>query len=78
DAMQDARAELSRIRADLAEWASDHGVVAAGSGTPFRTGADGALHAAPRYVQIARDIAGLAPEHQINGMHVGVANDADA
>lgn len=68
-----ARLDLHRFRAELAQWAGEHDVIAVSSGTPYRTASRSGLHAAERYERIAADVAGLVPDHQINGMHVHVA-----
>lgn len=61
------------FRARLRSWADAAGVVAAGSGTPFRTQPRAGISADARYAHIAGDIAGVTPDHQINGLHVHVA-----
>lgn len=70
--LDEAQSALVRFRVDLATWALDHGVMVASAGTPYRTTAGGQLHSAQRYRSIGRDIAGMAADHQINGMHVHV------
>ncbi|MCT9821398.1 YbdK family carboxylate-amine ligase [Microbacterium sp. W1N] len=70
--LDDAAEALGRFRRRLGDWAADHGVLAVGSGTPFRIGAHAEVHAADRYARIAADIGALAPDHQINGLHVHV------
>ncbi len=67
----EALAQLGGFRHRLSAWADDVGVVAAGTGTPFRVGGatpswDG------RYAVIAADIGAIADEHHINGLHVHV------
>jgi carboxylate-amine ligase len=66
------------FRRRLARWARDAGVVVASSGTPYAT--DDRSHVwEGRYAAIARDIAGLTPDHQLNGLHVHVGiPDRDA
>lgn len=61
------------FRARLRSWADAAGLVAAGSGTPFRTQPRAGISADARYAHIAGDIAGVTPDHQINGLHVHVA-----
>ncbi len=66
------------FRRQLARWADDAQVVAAASGTPFSTGSRSPSWEG-RYAAIAHDIAGLTPEHQLNGLHVHVGiPDRDA
>lgn len=74
----EALAAITGFRRRLAAWADAHGAVAAGAGTPFAT--DGrAPQLEGRYAAIAHDIAGLTPEHQLNGLHVHVGiPDRDA
>lgn len=57
------------FRAALARWATEQGLVAAATGTPFRTTGSEPVRTG-RYGRIADDIAGLAAEHQLNGLHV--------
>lgn len=61
------------FRARLRSWADAAGLVAAGAGTPFRTQPRVGISADARYAHIAGDIAGVTPDHQINGLHVHVA-----
>jgi glutamate---cysteine ligase / carboxylate-amine ligase len=61
------------FRRRLARWADEAGLIAAGTGTPFRTRPHSGISADERYAHIAGDIAGVTPDHQINGMHVHVA-----
>lgn len=75
----DAWDAVAGFRRRLAAWADAAGVVAAGSGTPFRAAEPSAVTADERYERIAHDIGGLTPEHQINGLHVHVGiPDRDA
>ncbi|WP_194409538.1 carboxylate-amine ligase [Microbacterium cremeum] len=60
------------FRARLRSWADAAGLVAAGAGTPFRTQPRAGISADARYAHIAGDIAGVTPDHQINGLHVHV------
>ncbi|MCP2637917.1 YbdK family carboxylate-amine ligase [Microbacterium sp. HD4P20] len=60
------------FRRSLAAWAGAEGLVAAGTGTPFRTVPRPEVSADIRYAHIAADIAGVTPDHQINGLHVHV------
>ncbi|RLK49049.1 carboxylate-amine ligase [Microbacterium telephonicum] len=69
----EALAELTVFRRHLYDWSRAHGVLACGAGTPYDIGAGSRVHADARYERIADDIAGLADEHQINGLHVHVA-----
>jgi len=71
-------AAIAEFRRRLGDWAATVGVVPAGSGTPFTS--DGRSRALEgRYAAIAEDIAGLTPEHQLNGLHVHVGiPDRDA
>ena len=61
------------FRDRLRSWADAAGLVAAGTGTPFRTRPRAGISADARYAHIAGDIAGVTPDHQINGLHVHVA-----
>ena len=61
------------FRERLRAWAEAAGLVAAGTGTPFRTEPHSDISADARYAHIAGDIAGVTPDHQINGLHVHVA-----
>ncbi|MDW4573709.1 YbdK family carboxylate-amine ligase [Microbacterium sp. M3] len=63
---------LIGFRRRLARWADDAGLIAAATGTPFRTRAHADISPDDRYAHIAGDIAGVLPDHQINGMHVHV------
>lgn len=60
------------FRHRLGGWAADAGLVAAGTGTPFRAAPGAAITDGERYTRIGHDVAGLAPAHQINGLHVHV------
>ncbi|MGB4779166.1 carboxylate-amine ligase [Microbacterium sp.] len=69
---------LLAFRGELAAWAQHAGVIVAAAGTPFLT-AEAVAAWRGRYALIAGDIAGLAPEHQLNGLHVHVGiPDRDA
>lgn len=72
ESAHDALEVLAAFRARLAVWAADHGVVAAGTGTPYRIGARTGLHENPRYARIPADIGALSAEHQTNGLHVHI------
>ena len=74
----EALAAILAFRRALAAFADAAGVVVAGTGTPFRTLTRGDDWSG-RYAVIADEIAGLAPDHQLNGLHVhvGIA-DRDA
>lgn len=61
------------FRARLRSWTDAAGLVAAGAGTPFRTQPRTGISPDVRYAHIAGDIAGVTPDHQINGLHVHVA-----
>jgi carboxylate-amine ligase len=63
---------VREFRRSLAAWAEAAGLVAAGTGTPFRTGPGSEISPDVRYAHIADDIAGVTPDHQINGLHVHV------
>lgn len=65
--------EIRGFRRRLAAWADEAGLIAAGTGTPFRVRKHFGVSGVERYARIARDIAGLTPDHQINGLHVHVA-----
>lgn len=68
----DALDAVWAFRRSLAAWAGAEGLVAAGTGTPFRTAPRAEISADVRYAHIADDIAGVTPDHQINGLHVHV------
>lgn len=70
-----AQEAVDGFRRRLAAWADAHGVVAAGSGTPYRTSLGARTTPGERYARISRDIGAIAPEHQINGLHVHVGID---
>lgn len=75
----DALDSLRDFRRRLGDWAAGAGLVAAGTGTPFRTAPNARISAGDRYAHIAADVAGVTPEHQINGLHVHVGiPDRDA
>lgn len=77
--VQDAIESLIDFRGRLGRWADDTGLLAAGSGTPYRIDPAVRLASDARYARIAEDIAGITAEHQINGMHVHVGvPDRDA
>ncbi|WP_052226493.1 carboxylate-amine ligase [Microbacterium mangrovi] len=79
ESFAEARAALLGFRRRLGCWAAAAGVVAAGTGTPFRPGPAAMVSADERYERIASDIGGLAGDHQINGLHVHVGiPDRDA
>ena len=63
---------LVDFRSRLGAWAAAAGVIAAGTGTPFRVPLHPGISPDDRYAHIAGDIAGVTPDHQINGMHVHV------
>ena len=66
------------FRGALAAFADAAEVVVAGTGTPFRAAPRADVWSG-RYATIAEDIAGLATEHQLNGLHVHVGiPDRDA
>lgn len=67
----DAAHELLTFRTALAAWAQRTGVVVAGSGTPWNA-SPAAVNPEDRYRRIAAQIGAVAPEHQINGLHVHV------
>jgi len=73
-----ALAAVGGFRRALAAWAEHADVVVAPAGTPFAVSSR-APDWQGRYREIARDIAGLAAEHQLNGLHVHVGiPDRDA
>jgi carboxylate-amine ligase len=65
--------QIRGFRRRLAEWADEAGLIAAGTGTPFRVRKHFGVSGIERYERIARDVAGITPDHQINGLHVHVA-----
>jgi carboxylate-amine ligase len=64
---------VTDFRHRLGRWAAGAGVIAAGTGTPFRARSRADISPDDRYAHIAGDIAGVTPDHQINGVHVHVA-----
>src|SRR5690606_39114917 len=65
--------DLTAFRRALAAWADRRALVAAGTGTPPQTTSSTRLVDDARYERISHDIAGLAAEHQINGLHIHLA-----
>lgn len=76
--MAEAQDALLGFRRRLGRWAADAGVVAAGTGTPFGRSASAGISPGARYSHISSDVAALAGEHQINGLHIHVGVDRDA
>lgn len=68
----EAHRSVIGFRSRLAAWARDSGVIAAGVATPYRARLWGEITEDDRYGRIAADIGGLAPRHQINGLHVHI------
>ncbi|POH57273.1 carboxylate-amine ligase [Arthrobacter glacialis] len=69
---EEAAGALWSFRTALTSCAEDHGVLAAGVGTPF-TNPNGAMVTDnSRYENIAGSIGALAFEHHLNGLHIHV------
>lgn len=62
--------ELHTFRQALSHWADRHGLLAVGSGTPYRRPQETASPRSARYRRIARDVGALTQEHLLNGLHV--------
>lgn len=75
--MTDARDALLGFRRRLGRWAADAGVVAAGTGTPFCARTPAAISPDARYAGISSEVAVLAGDHQISGLHVHVGVDRE-
>lgn len=76
--VDDALSAVIAFRRRLSEWALGTGVIVAASGTPFAVNGRAPVLEG-RYAAIAHDIAGLTPDHQLNGLHVHVGiPDRDA
>jgi carboxylate-amine ligase len=63
---------LRGFRRDLAGWAADSGLLAAGVGMPYRVLSDAHVTDGERYRDIASHFGLIVPDHQINGLHVHV------
>jgi carboxylate-amine ligase len=70
--LAEARAELDRYHRALAQFAADHGAVAAGTGTPFGLGEGTTVSPSTRYDHIAQWLGEITVSHQSNGLHVHV------
>lgn len=75
--MTDALDALRGFRRRLGQWAAGAGLVAAGTGTPFRGQVSATISPGARYEHISTDVASLAGDHQINGLHVHVGADRE-
>lgn len=69
---EEAERSVLGFRRALADWASQHDLIAIASGTPFVVSHDSAPHPLDRYELIADDVGYLASEQFLNGMHVHV------
>jgi carboxylate-amine ligase len=65
-----AREEMCAIRDHLGRFASENDAVAAGTGTPFGTGAAASTTPSDRYRTIAWWLGDITGGHQVNGLHV--------
>ncbi|VXB77590.1 Putative glutamate--cysteine ligase 2-2 [Microbacterium sp. 8M] len=74
----EARDALLGFRRRLADWAADAGVIAAGTGTPFRGHALPTISPGERYAEISSEVTALTGDHQIGGLHVHVGVDREA
>ncbi|MFD6700028.1 MULTISPECIES: YbdK family carboxylate-amine ligase [unclassified Microbacterium] len=75
--MSDAVDALIGFRRRLDRWATDAGVVAAGTGTPLSGRPLSAVSEGERYAEIASEVTSLTNDHQICGLHVHVGVDRD-
>jgi carboxylate-amine ligase len=76
--MQEARADLARLRRTVAEVAAKHGLAPIAAGLhPFAVWESQRATAKERYVALARDLAAVGRRLMVCGMHVhvGVEND---
>lgn len=71
---------LLGFRDDLRRWATEHGLVAAGVGLPYRSSPTPHVTDERRYRDIASHFGRIVPDHQLNGLHVhvGVADRDEA
>lgn len=67
-----AAATLGAFRKALLAAASRHGVLVAGTGTPFQKSPASVLTEDSRYREIADVVGALSDEHEINGLHIHV------
>lgn len=72
DSRETAMASLVAFRQALSAAASEHGVVVAGTGTPFQKSPSPAMTDERRYRDIAKVVGALSDEHEINGLHIHV------
>ncbi|MGW8482726.1 carboxylate-amine ligase [Microbacterium sp. NPDC055903] len=71
-ALEDARDELTAFRRSVTRFATEHGAVAAGTGTPFGAGEATTVSPSVRYARIADWLGDITGGHQVNGLHVHV------
>lgn len=69
---EEATSSLVAFRTALKAAATEHGVVVAGTGTPFQKSPAPVMTKDSRYREIAEVVAELSQEHEINGLHVHV------
>lgn len=67
-----AEESLGQFRAALQAAATAHGVVVAGTGTPYQKSPTPLMTKGSRYAVIAEVVGALTHEHEINGLHVHV------
>ncbi|MEV8144604.1 MULTISPECIES: YbdK family carboxylate-amine ligase [Micrococcaceae] len=72
DSREVAVGSLSTFRTALLSVAAEHGVVVAGTGTPYQKSLAPIMTEDSRYEEIATVVAALSQEHEINGLHVHV------
>lgn len=65
-----ARAELNTARRALSRFATAHGAIAAGTGTPFGSGEAATISPTPRYQGIGRWLGEIVESHHSSGLHV--------
>lgn len=70
DTREQAADALLGFRTALSAAAAEHGVVAAGTGTPYQKSPVPVMSEDNRYEEIAGVVAALSSEHEINGLHV--------
>ncbi|MHA7175982.1 carboxylate-amine ligase [Arthrobacter sp. Sr24] len=72
DSREVAASSLAAFRTALMAAATAHGVVVAGTGTPYQKSPAPVMTEDSRYERIAELVVALSQEHEINGLHVHV------
>lgn len=70
--LAEADADLRRLRGLLRDYATQRGAVAASTGTPFISPGGLAVSPSAHYHEVADQLAEIAREHEVNGLHVHV------